>query len=248
MATTFVIACPECAKQVKVSDAHVGKKIRCKGCGHVYPVEAPAEAAAGPKPSAPRTKAAPPSAPKTKAAPSAPKTTAAPPEPAPAPEPPKPASPDEEYDPNDYSLAATNDTLPRCPFCAKEMASDEARVCLNCGYDTRTRMRPEVKAIYEPTGGEIFLWLLPGILTVLTMIGMLVWYLFFYSLIEDWLADSWFEDEPGPPRTYLAGLGPPFMRLHHALLIAFLYVPMTRFAFKRLVKENRPPERHIKGD
>ena len=37
-------------------------------------------------------------------------------------------------------------------------------------------------------------------------------------------------------------------RLYHALLIAFLYVPMTRFAYKRLITNYRPPERKIKDD
>jgi hypothetical protein len=241
MANTFVIACPDCAKQVKVSEEHIGKRIKCKGCGTIYPVQAPAEAAA----SAGKTKAAP-SAPKTKAAPSAPKTKAEPP---PAAAPAKSSSTDyEEHDPNDYSLAQTNDTLPRCPFCAMEMESAEALICLHCGYNTRTRMRPEVKAVYEPTFGDWFIWLLPGILMILLAIGMLVWYLVFWNLVEEWLADSWFEDEPGPPRTYLAGLGPGFMRLYHGLLILFFYVPLFRFAFKRLVKEYRPPERSIKPE
>jgi ribosomal protein S27E len=43
MATTFVIACPDCGKQVKVSDAHVGKKVKCKECGAVYPVTGPVD-------------------------------------------------------------------------------------------------------------------------------------------------------------------------------------------------------------
>lgn len=243
MANTFVIACPDCAKQVKVSEEHVGKRIKCKGCGTIYPVKAPEGAAPAAKPktaAAPKTKAAP-SAPKTRAAPSAPKTTAAPPDP------PKKIT-DDDYDPNDYSLAKTNDTLPRCPFCAQEMESAEAMICLHCGYNTRTRMRPEVKAVYEPTAGDWFIWWLPAILVVLLAIGMLVWYLIFWNLIEDWLADSLFEDEPGPPRTYLAGLGPGFMRLYHGLIILFLYVPMFRYAFKRLVKEYRPPERLIKPE
>ena len=236
MANTFVIACPDCAKQVKVSEEHIGKRIKCKGCGTIYPVTAPGGSA--------KTKAAPASAPKTKAAqPSAPKTQTAPPAP-----PPKPAGDYEEFDPNDYGLAATNDTLPRCPFCAQEMESAEALICLHCGYNTRTRTRPEVKAIYQATGVEIFLWLLPGILTVLVAIGMLVWYLVFWSHLEEWLADSVFEDEPGPPRTYIVGLGPGFMRLYHGLIILFLYVPMFRFAFKRLVKNNKPPERKIKEE
>ena len=62
------------------------------------------------------------------------------------------------------------------------------------------------------------------------------------------MVDSVFEDEPGPPRTYLAGLGPGAMRLYHALAIIAIYVPLYRFTYKRLVKNNKPPERKIKED
>jgi predicted Zn finger-like uncharacterized protein len=244
MATTFVIACPECSKQVRVSDEHVGKKIRCKACGNVFPVSAPG-ADAPPAP-APKTQAAAPGAAKTKTAPSGgPKTKAAPPGRALRPDE-DPNSP--EYDPNKYILAQTNDTLPRCPFCAKEMPSAEALICLNCGYNTRTRTRPFVQQVYAPTATEWFLWWLPAILTILAMIGMVVWYLFFWGLIEGWLEDSWFEDEKGPPTTYIAAASPSMFRVYHALLIAFLYVPMVRFVHKRLVKNPRPPERKIKED
>jgi hypothetical protein len=222
MANTFVIACPNCAKQVRVSDEHVGKRIKCKGCATIFPVANPDGT-----PAAEKAKAA---------APPVPRTNESPP------------PVDEEYDPNKYILTETNDSLPRCPFCANQMESAEALICLHCGYNTRTRTRPEVKRIYQPTGLEVFLWLLPGILCVLTAIGMLVWYLIFWNKIEDWMADSWFEDEPGPPRTFLAGLGPGAMRLYHALLIAALYVPMYRFSYKRLVMNNKPPERKIKED
>ena len=242
MATTFVIACPECSKQVRVSDEHVGKKIRCKGCEHVYPVTAPAEAAAPPVPK--KTQANQAGGPKTKAAPAGgPKTKAAAPALRPEEDPDSP-----EYDPNKYTLAKTNDNMPRCPFCAKEMPSAEALICLHCGYNTRTRQRPQVEQVYAPTAVEWFVWLLPGILTVLAMIGMLVWYLFFWDLIVGWLEDSWFEDEKGPPPTYIAAASPSMFRVYHALLIAFLYVPMVRFAYKRLIKNTRPPERKIKDD
>ena len=232
MATTFVIACPECSKQVKVSDEHVGKKVRCKGCGEVFPVKAPAAAAAAPK-----TKAAPqPTQAKSKA------TQAVPPE---APSAPKT---DEEYDPNKYTLVKSDDTLPRCPFCAQQMESHEARICLHCGYDTVKRGRPEVKQIYAPSAVEIFLWLLPAILAVLFMIGMWVWYLFFWDLIVDWLDDSWFEDEKGPPPTYIAAASPSFFRIYHALLIIFICVPLVRFSIKRFFVNNLPPEKKIKED
>jgi DNA-directed RNA polymerase subunit M/transcription elongation factor TFIIS len=47
MASTTTIICPECEKQMKVSAEVIGKKIRCKGCGKVFPAKA--NAAAGGK-------------------------------------------------------------------------------------------------------------------------------------------------------------------------------------------------------
>ncbi|HJZ89374.1 MAG TPA: hypothetical protein VKE40_00785 [Gemmataceae bacterium] len=233
MATTFVIACPECEKQVKVSDEHVGKKIRCKGCGHIYPVKAPAGPAAASKPAGATAKG-----------------KAVPPPPPPQPEAPKPGYGvmDDEYDPNKYTVTQENSTLPRCPFCAMELSSMDARICLHCGYDTVKRTRPEVKQVYAPSAGELILWWLPGILAVLTMIGLLVWYLFFWTLIEGWLDESVFMDEKGPPPEYIAGMSPGMFRLYHALLIAALYVPLTRFAYKRLITHNKPPETKIKDE
>jgi len=249
MATTFVIACPECSKQVKVSEEHVGKKVRCKGCGEIFPVKAPDGLSAAPK-----TKAAPAGPAKARATQAAPApagpaksraTQAAPP---PAPPPPKTPAPDEDYDPNKYTPAEDMDTLPRCPFCAHQLPSHDTRICLECGYDTVKRSRPEVKQIYAPTFGEIFLWLLPAILCVLFLIGVIVWYYFFWDLIVDWLDDSWFEDEKGPPKTYLAAASPSFFRLYHALFIIFMSVPIIRFIYRRFFVNNLPPEKKIKED
>ena len=58
----------------------------------------------------------------------------------------------------------------------------------------------------------------------------------------------WFEDEKGPPVTYIAGLGPGFCRLYLALITAALYVPLVRFSRKRLVKNYKPTEKKIKDD
>lgn len=225
MATTFVIACPDCGKQVKVSEEHAGKRIKCKECGTLYPVRDPAAGASKAK--------GPPPAPKAKQ----------PPEP-----PPPDPTLDPDYDPNDYSMSKVTSTLPRCPFCAAEMESEEAMICLECGYNTRTRKRPEVKQVYQNTGGQIFLWLLPGILTVLVEIGLVVWYVIFWMKIEGWMYESWFMDQPGPPVTYIVGLSPGMFKLYHALLIAAIFVPLTRFWYKRLVKDNMPQERKIKEE
>ena len=94
----------------------------------------------------------------------------------------------------------------------------------------------------------MFLWLLPGILCVLTIIGLAVWYFVFWTHIEGWMEDSWFEDEKGPPTTYMAGLGPGFCRLYLALLTRPCTSPCSGSPSKRLIKNNRPPERKIREE
>ena len=148
MAEAITIACPECEKKLTVAAAAVGKKIRCKGCEHVFVVKAPA-AEARRRPSRP-TKAA---DVKKKAAPEAK---------APKPKPPD----DDEEDSKPYGITSV-DTTPRCPECANELESEDAVICLTCGYNTRTRIRAETKAVEDVTGMMVFLWLLPGILCVL---------------------------------------------------------------------------------
>jgi DNA-directed RNA polymerase subunit M/transcription elongation factor TFIIS len=52
MASTITITCPECDKQMKAPAGVIGKKIRCKSCGNVFPARAAKAAApkkAGPK-------------------------------------------------------------------------------------------------------------------------------------------------------------------------------------------------------
>jgi hypothetical protein len=45
MANTLDVSCPSCQKQIKASAELQGKKVRCKGCGHIFVIEAPAAAA-----------------------------------------------------------------------------------------------------------------------------------------------------------------------------------------------------------
>jgi hypothetical protein len=41
MASTITIVCPECEKSLKASPQVIGKKIRCKSCGHTFAAQAP---------------------------------------------------------------------------------------------------------------------------------------------------------------------------------------------------------------
>ena len=58
---------------------------------------------------------------------------------------------DDEEDANPYGVTAL-DTAPRCPDCANEMESEDAIICLHCGYNSRTRVKIEARAVDDVTG------------------------------------------------------------------------------------------------
>jgi hypothetical protein len=224
MAATIEVSCPECGKEIKVSAELEGKKIRCKACEAVFQVKPPKAAkpakSAKPDPKArPDPKAAKKPDPKTavKAKP-APKSAGHDPD-------------DLDDDGNPYGVTAMDDT-PRCPFCAAEMEEGDI-ICLECGYNTQTRQKTEVKRIFERTGRDWFLWLFPGILSVISLILLLVfdiWYLTrFNSMFEndDWM---WWLCYPGIKLWVVIG----------SLFGMFWSIV---FIIKRLVLDPVPPER-----
>src|SRR6266849_1589559 len=111
MASQILITCPECTNQLKGPADLQGKRIRCKACGHVFAVGAPAPS----KSAAPPGKGSGVRAPKAK------------------PATPPPAKQEEEVAKNPYDLTEIK-LATRCPQCAAEMESPDAVVCLNCGY------------------------------------------------------------------------------------------------------------------
>ncbi len=208
MAEAITIACPECEKKLTVAAAAVGKKIRCKACEHVFVVKAPAGKPPAAKPAA---KAA---DPKKKTPPK-----------------PKPADDDEE-DSKPYGVTSV-DTVPRCPECANELESEDAVICLTCGYNTRTRVRAETKAVEDVTGLMVFLWLLPGILCVLLVLTLLTFDIFYTLKVYEYVEDAWYE----------------FIS-YRWFVIWFVWAPTvvvmvgaTTFAVRRLILHPRPPER-----
>jgi predicted Zn finger-like uncharacterized protein len=157
MATPLTVACPQCKQQIKASDELVGKKVRCKGCGHVFVIAAgPAEK---PKPAKPA------SAPAKAKAPAA-------------------AADDEGNDP--YAFAETEEVVARCPHCANEIEPD-AKICIHCGYNTVSRQRVETKKVIENTPADQFAWLLPGILSAFTVLVLLGLSLIYCFLLPIWL-------------------------------------------------------------
>jgi DNA-directed RNA polymerase subunit RPC12/RpoP len=210
MASTLAITCPECDKQIKAPADLEGKKIRCKDCGHVFVVQA---AAAG-KPKA-EAKTAPKKAP-------APKKGA------------KPAK-DDDRNPNPYTVVEESLT-PRCPHCAAELESAESIVCLECGYNTHSRIRHPTVLTIEHTPVDWILWLLPGIVCVFvffSMIGFIVFLLVWSTpIIEDAVKqEAWW------------AFAPRAMQLWGTIFALAIMFFTARFAIRRLIFNARPPEK-----
>jgi ribosomal protein S27E len=209
MAEAITIICPECDKKITVPAAAVGKKVRCKACQHVFAVKAPAGKPAGGKAVAAK-KPAPVAKPK-----------------------PKPTDVDEE---DDTPIGVTAlDTAPRCPNCANEMESEEAVICLTCGYNTRTRTQATTVAVEDTTGMTWFWWLLPGIICAiffLILITFDILYTIYIGKMVDvetawyaFVADGWFQ---------IWCIWAP---------TTFLNVGFVTFAVRRLILHPKPPER-----
>lgn len=224
MAEVYTIACTKCGKQIKIGEAVLGKKIRCKECETVFVAQKPTATA------------------KTKAA-SAAATTP----------PGQQMSMKEKYEQqiadeeaqgdNPYGMGAIEEGVARCPRCANEMESETAVICLNCGFNIKTRTRQETKKVYEHTGGEVFLHRLPGIICAIISITTLVFGIIFNFKVQEWAKSwEWLQNED---KTYW--LKPGIFGLYGSLfLIVFVLIPCTRFAIKRLVYNHRPEEKIIK--
>jgi predicted Zn finger-like uncharacterized protein len=227
MANTFVILCPECEKQIKVADEVVGKKIRCKECGNVFTVKRPkgvpaAQAKAKDEAKKPEDEA--------KKGPAATASTT--------------PTDDDDDGKSPYSLAATDDGIARCPNCVKELESADARICLQCGYNLETRKRQESRAVYEPTSEEKFQWLLPGILSIVGILVLIGICIFVCVKVRGWMTGGWFQDEDDGRWIVRPGC---FM-LFSVMMTGFASFYLGRFAYRRLVVNNRPPEREIEKE
>ena len=216
MASTITVACPECDKEIKAPAEVQGKKIRCKGCGHAFVVPGPAG------------QSAPGKAPAGKAAPNKPASAPA----AKAP-PPKPAADDEEDDDGKAYGVTTESLTPRCPNCANEMESEDAIVCLHCGFNTRTRTQAKTRKVRHISGGQMFLWLLPGILCALGAALLITLDIVYIVKIEDWVGTEGF---------LAATLNTKGTKIWGSIGVVFVVYLLGWFAVKRLIFNPKPPE------
>ena len=127
------------------------------------------------------------------------------------------------------------DTAPRCPNCANEMESEEAVICLTCGYNTRTRTQATTVAVEDTTGMTWFWWLLPGIICAIFFLILITFDILYTIYIgkmvdveADWyafIAAGWFQ---------IWCIWAP---------TTFLNVGFGTFAVRRLILHPKPPER-----
>jgi len=196
------VICPECHKKFKGKGDLRGKKVRCPFCKEAFTVpDEDAEKEA---------------------------VTAA--EPAKEAAKPEGAYNRDEQDFDPYA-AQDQDLKPRCPNCANEMASNDATICLFCGYNTLTREWGRTVKVLGLTPGQIFIHLLPG-LGVLFCIVLLIMGLLYYCLIVPsqvvggWL--FWLDSES--------------LRMWFTIGGMFVIWGSGMFCYKRFFLEPLPPE------
>jgi len=214
MAATINVTCTECETTIKASAEVEGKKVRCKSCGAVFVATAGKPAAA---------KAAAAKAPAKPAKPAAKPAAPAPPE-----------KKDDEQDDDGKAYGVTYEKLgARCPECANEMESEDAKICLHCGYNTMTRQRAEFKKVYDLTAMDYLIHLAPGIACLLGIIGLVIYDIMYVTYAEDWFeGESW----------YLETLRSGAIKMWSCLIsVAFMFY-MAKFAIRRLIIDRRPPE------
>lgn len=208
-----IITCPECAKKFKGKGDLRGKKIRCPFCKEPFVVKAAAEEDDSERTLPPRK--SPPAAGKKSAV----KGAFAPPA----------IDDDDDDNENPYSVTEL-DIAPRCPNCASEMESEEAVVCLHCGYNTLTREWGKTERVFATTGGEHFLYLLPGIICAVVILLQIIGMLFYCVVLPFQVGTTFwrFTDHES-------------MRVWTTVAGMFDIWPLGYFAFNRLVLKPKPP-------
>lgn len=154
----------------------------------------------------------------------------------------KPKAKAKQGDDEEGSYGITEEYLgPRCPHCANAMEEGEI-ICLTCGYNTMTRIRAKQRKVRETTGGDVFLWLLPGIACVLLVIILVTADLMFIFMTDREMFggdEGWFGWVGGMPGKVWA-----------TVLVLFSCYYAGKFAIRRLILNYMPPEieeKWIKG-
>jgi hypothetical protein len=227
MAEPLLCACPECDKTLKVPAEMAGKKVRCKSCGATFVAKGSKAAVTKAAPAKDKDKARPKPKPK-------PRDEDEDDAPIPVREEKKPSLDEDEEDSNPYGV--TEEYLgPRCPECANAMEEGDI-VCLQCGYNTQSRERARTRKVHDTTGVDYFLWWLPGIACVLTIIFLILWDVLYCIYIADWVE---YDAADSPWYSFIAHFA---IKLWMVIISLFFMFYAGKYAVKRLILNYEPPE------
>ena len=151
---------------------------------------------------------------------------------------------DDDDGPSRIEVMREGDDIPRCPHCAKELEPPDAVVCVHCGFNNVTRAKAETRKVWAPSIEDWIKHLWPGITALGIVIGWIVFDIISLQRMREWMEGSFLEmeekDAAGKKRYFVA---PGFFIAVIWMASLVVSVPAGKFAYRRLVKEFRPPER-----
>jgi hypothetical protein len=138
-----------------------------------------------------------------------------------------------DQDRNPYGVTEL-DLTPRCPFCAKEMESEEAIICVHCGYNTQTRSMGATKRTFANTGQDIFMWMLPAFGCILAILALAAGVIYLWTSLpnpeDPKVKEEWWKHFIEPAKIW------------GSIAAGFMAFFAGMFAIKRLVIQPTPPE------
>jgi hypothetical protein len=109
-----------------------------------------------------------------------------------------------------------------------------AILCLHCGYNTQARVHGKTVRTYATTPAEQFMWSLPGLICLAAIAAIVFGIIYLWTGLPDpnseKYRDVWWKDFINAAKVWgsiAGGLG---------------IVGFGLFAFKRLIKNPKPPE------
>jgi hypothetical protein len=171
-----VVGCPFCEKKFRIQVKNLGAKMRCKGCEQIFVAES--ELAEPSNINTPKTKSAAPAKANV---------------PVKAPEVAKKKQDDEDDDGGAYG-SITEVEVPRCPNCAKELESEKQVICLDCGFNNRTRSLNQIKRVQYKGFSDYLKWFAYPIFCTIVFIITLVMLILYYVKYRGWAIDNRNED------------------------------------------------------
>jgi hypothetical protein len=145
--------------------------------------------------------------------------------------------------PRSMGVIAEED-VPRCPHCAVELDPPDAVICTECGFNNRTRTRAETKKVYAPDAMDWMSHLGPGIIALLIVIALVVVDIVCGVKMRGWMEGGMLESEEkgldGRSKFYVA---PGAFIALICFISLIIIIPAAKFAIKRLIIDNKPPEK-----